>query len=69
MQTVARVFSDPELYERAQKFARIGQWPLVRGGSIGRLPGRLAGWTAVRDLKPVPEQTFREWWKQDRGSA
>ena len=69
MQTVARVFSDPALYERAQKFARIGQWPLVRGGSIGRLPGRLAGWTAVRDLKPVPEQTFREWWKQDRGSA
>jgi L-lactate dehydrogenase complex protein LldF len=69
MQTVARVFSDPALYERAQKFARIGQWPLVRGGSIGRLPGRLAGWTVVRDLKPVPEQTFREWWKQDRGSA
>jgi L-lactate dehydrogenase complex protein LldF len=69
MQTVARVFSDPALYERAQKFARIGQWPFVRGGSIGRLPGRLAGWTAVRDLKPVPEQTFREWWKQDRGSA
>jgi L-lactate dehydrogenase complex protein LldF len=69
MQAVARVFSDPALYERAQRLARIGQWPFVRGGSIGRLPGRLAGWTAVRDLKPVPEQTFREWWKQDRGSA
>ena len=69
MQTVVRVFSDPALYERAQKFARIGQWPFVRGGSIGRLPGRLAGWTAVRDLKPVPEQTFREWWKRNRGSA
>ncbi len=69
MQTVARVFSDPGLYERAQRFARVGQWPFVRGGSIGRLPGRLAGWTAVRDLKPVPERTFREWWKQNRGSA
>jgi L-lactate dehydrogenase complex protein LldF len=69
MQAVARVFSDPALYERAQRLARIGQWPFVRGGSIGRLPGRLAGWTAVRDLKPVPEQTFREWWKQDRGFA
>jgi L-lactate dehydrogenase complex protein LldF len=67
MQTVARVFSDPSLYERAQKFARVGQWPFARGGSIGRLPGRLAGWTAVRDLKPIPEQTFREWWKQNRG--
>ena len=69
MQTVAKVFSDQELYERAQKFARIGQWPLVRGGSIGRLPGRLAGWTSVRDLKPVPEQSFREWWRQNRGTG
>ncbi|HEY6690460.1 MAG TPA: LutB/LldF family L-lactate oxidation iron-sulfur protein [Rubrobacter sp.] len=68
MQTVARVFSDPELYERAQRMARVGQWPFARGGSIGRLPGRLAGWTAVRDLKPIPQQTFREWWKRNRGS-
>ena len=69
MQILARVFSDPELYERAQRLARVGQWPFARGGSIGRLPGRLAGWTAVRDLKPVPQQTFREWWKQNRGST
>jgi L-lactate dehydrogenase complex protein LldF len=67
MQTVAKVFSDPELYERAQKFARVGQWPFVRGGSIGRLPGRLAGWTSVRDLKPVPRQSFRGWWRENRG--
>src|SRR5215203_4669102 len=69
MQTLARVFSDPQLYERAQRMARVGQWPFARGGSIGRLPGRLAGWTAVRDLKPIPQQTFREWWKRNRGSA
>jgi L-lactate dehydrogenase complex protein LldF len=69
MQMVARVFSDPELYERAQRWARVGQWPFARGGSIGRLPGRLAGWTAVRDLRPVPQQTFREWWKLNRKSV
>jgi L-lactate dehydrogenase complex protein LldF len=69
MQMVARVFSDPELYERAQRWARVGQWPFARGGSIGRLPGRLAGWTAVRDLRPVPQQTFREWWKRNRKSV
>ncbi len=66
MQAMARTFSDPDLYERAQRFARVGQWPFVRGGSIGRLPGRLAGWTKVRDLKPVPQQSFRGWWKQER---
>jgi len=69
MQTVARVFADPQLYEKAQRLARVGQWPFARGGSIGRLPGRLAGWTAVRDLEPIPRQTFREWWKRNRGSA
>ena len=69
MQTVARVFSDPELYEKAQRLARVGQSPFARGGSIGRLPGRLAGWTAVRDLKPIPQQTFREWWKRNRGTV
>ena len=68
MQTLARVFSDPQLYERAQSMAKVGQWPFARGGSIGRLPGRLAGWTSVRDLKLIPQQTFREWWKRNRGS-
>jgi L-lactate dehydrogenase complex protein LldF len=67
MQAMAKAFSDPELYENAQRLARVGQWPLVRGGSITSLPGRLAGWTKVRDLKPVPKQSFREWWKEERG--
>ena len=67
MQAMAKMFSDPQLYEKAQRLARVGQWPLARGGNISSLPGRLAGWTKVRDLKPVPEQSFREWWKEERG--
>jgi L-lactate dehydrogenase complex protein LldF len=67
MQAMARMFSDPELYEQAQRLARVGQLPFARGGRIKNLPGRLAGWTAVRDLKPVPKQSFREWWKEERG--
>jgi L-lactate dehydrogenase complex protein LldF len=63
MRAMARTFSDRRLYEVAQKAARIGQWPLARNGAIHRLPGKLAGWTEARDLKPVPEQTFRDWWK------
>ena len=69
MQAAARIFSDRRLYETAQKAARIGQWPLVRGGgAIHRLPGKLAGWTEARDLRTVPEQTFREWWKSRNSS-
>jgi L-lactate dehydrogenase complex protein LldF len=69
MKAMARVFSDRKLYEGAQKAARIGQWPLARNGVIGRLPGRLAGWTRSRDLDPVPDQSFREWWKTRDGSS
>jgi L-lactate dehydrogenase complex protein LldF len=67
MQLVAKIFADRERFEQAQRLARIGQWPLVRSGAIHRLPGKLAGWTEVRDLKPIPEQTFRDWWRRERG--
>jgi L-lactate dehydrogenase complex protein LldF len=67
MRTMARTFSNRRLYESAQKAARVGQWPLARGGAIHRLPGKLAGWTEARDLRPIPKQTFREWWKSERG--
>jgi L-lactate dehydrogenase complex protein LldF len=69
MQLLAKIFSDRERFEGAQKLARVGQWPLARGGEIRRLPGKLAGWTDVRDLKPVPDQTFRKWWKTNRGTC
>lgn len=69
MQAAARIFADRERFEKAQRLARVGQWPLVRGGAIHNLPGRLAGWTEVRDLKPLPDRTFREWWKLNRGEG
>jgi len=68
MKALAKTFSDRRLYEAAQKASRIGQWPLARKGAIHRLPGRLAGWTHARDLDPIPEQSFREWWKSRNGS-
>jgi L-lactate dehydrogenase complex protein LldF len=66
MRTLAAVFGDRTRYERAQRLARRVQWPLARRGAISRLPGRLSGWTAVRDAPPVADQTFREWWKANR---
>ncbi|MEX2436112.1 MAG: LutB/LldF family L-lactate oxidation iron-sulfur protein [Balneolaceae bacterium] len=59
---MARVFRSRSRYERAQKMARAGQGLFVRNGTISRLPGQLSRWTAMRDLKPIPKQTFREWW-------
>jgi len=69
MQAMARTFSDRRLYEMAQKAAHVGQWPLRRDGTIHRLPGKLAGWTDARDLKAIPKQTFRDWWRSERGAG
>jgi L-lactate dehydrogenase complex protein LldF len=65
MQALARVFASRRRYERAQALARVGAAPLSRGGTIERrLPGPMAGWTAVRDLKAPAPQSFRDWWRE-----
>ncbi len=33
-------------------------------GWISWLPGIAGGWTKVRDLQAMPEETFREWWER-----
>jgi L-lactate dehydrogenase complex protein LldF len=63
MAGAAWVFADAARYERAQRLARLAQTPFVRRGALRALPGPLAGWSAVRDLKPVPAQSFRDWWR------
>jgi L-lactate dehydrogenase complex protein LldF len=63
MTLLARVFADRARYEQAQRLGRFGQKFLSRRqGFIERLPGTLAGWTAVRDAAELPAQSFRQWW-------
>ena len=66
MAVMGRIFQSPRLFAWAQRAAALGQLPFVRQGMIRRLPGPLSGWTAMRDLAPVPRQSFRDWWRKER---
>ena len=62
--TLAKVFASRVAYEQAQKVGKVGQWPLAEDGFITWLPGLLSGWTAMRDMPAMPQQTFRQWWEE-----
>ena len=67
MAALYRAFSSRRAYERAQRAARAASRPLARAGRIERLPWPMSGWTATRDLAQPPAETFREWWRRERG--
>jgi L-lactate dehydrogenase complex protein LldF len=64
MRAAAWVFGSARRLRLAQRFGRVAQKPLLRDGSIRRLPGPLAGWTRGRTMKPVAPESFREWWSR-----
>ncbi|MBP2340043.1 L-lactate dehydrogenase complex protein LldF [Saccharothrix coeruleofusca] len=66
MAAAAWVFGDPARYERAQRLGSLARF-LGRDGRISRLPGPGAAWTASRDAPVPPRESFREWWRRNRG--
>ncbi|MDE3106211.1 MAG: iron-sulfur cluster-binding protein [Acidobacteriota bacterium] len=69
MRAMGLVFRSERRFRAAQRMGRVAEAPLVRKdgqgqGWIGWLPGLLGGWTQVRDLQAMPQQSFREWWEQ-----
>jgi L-lactate dehydrogenase complex protein LldF len=59
MRLVGWTFESARRFGLAQRAARIVQRPLLRAGL-------LSAWTRTRDLKPVPRESFREWWRRER---
>ncbi|HUY82027.1 MAG TPA: LutB/LldF family L-lactate oxidation iron-sulfur protein [Acidobacteriaceae bacterium] len=64
MRAAAAAFASRRRFEATQRLGRIGQWPFESNGWVRNLPGMLGNWTRVRDLRALPRQTFREWWKE-----
>ncbi len=69
MKMAAHLFTHPRQYEAALRMARIGQGIFEKDGQLVNLPGMAGAWTQFRDLRALPKQNFREWWKQNRSSG
>lgn len=69
MKVMARIFLDRRRYESAQILARAGQLVFERRGQLTNLPGLAGEWTRFRDLRSIPKQSFRDWWKARLKSA
>lgn len=63
MQGAAVAFQSQRRYEAAQRLAQMGQALFREGDQLENLPGMAGGWTKYRDLKAIPKQSFRDWWK------
>jgi L-lactate dehydrogenase complex protein LldF len=67
MRLAGAVLSSPKRLDAAERLAGWLFSPVK--GKIGRLPGPAGLWTASRDA-PVPaRQSFRAWWRAERGSS
>ena len=69
MRAVGMIFKSERRFRAAQRLGRMAELPLVRkdgqgDGWISWLPGLLGGWTQVRDLQAMPDETFRQWWER-----
>jgi L-lactate dehydrogenase complex protein LldF len=62
MYGAAWAFGSSRRLRALQWFGRLAQTAFVRGGMIKRLPF-VGAWTRTRDLKPLPAQSFRDWWR------
>jgi L-lactate dehydrogenase complex protein LldF len=54
MDALAQVFRSRARYVRAQRMARLGNGPFAK------IPSPLSGWTEMRELPAVPQQSFRD---------
>ena len=63
MKAANAAFANASRFRMAQRMGRVAlQFFTGKDGWIHRLPSLGARWTVTRDLRGLPDQTFREWW-------
>ncbi len=66
MAAAAWAMANPARFTVAQRGGQLGRL-IGRRGTIGWLPPPLRGWTMARDAPVPPRETFRHWWRRERG--
>ena len=69
MKAMAWTLANHKRLEAVQKAATASNRLFGKRRTIGAMPWPLSGWSAARDAPVPPKESFREWWKRERGSG
>jgi L-lactate dehydrogenase complex protein LldF len=65
MKAMAAIFQSDRRFRAAQRLGRLAGSLLSNDdGWITRLPGIFGAWTRARDLREIPQESFRTWWEK-----
>ncbi|MGV9825290.1 LutB/LldF family L-lactate oxidation iron-sulfur protein [Gordonia sp. NPDC003429] len=68
MKAMEVVFGDHRRLEAAQKAATTSHRFFGARRTLGALPWPMTPWSSARDTPVPPAETFRDWWKRERGN-
>ncbi len=68
MRAYAAAATRPSVWRGVMSFGGLVSRTAGRSGHLERLPFHAGGWTRHRSLRAPARQSFRSWWKEQRGS-
>lgn len=64
-----KLFTSGKMMSIAERGLPMSRLISGRKHKITTVPGIVGGWTAYRDIPEPPKESFRNWWKKEKGKA
>ena len=64
-----KLFTSGKMMSIAERGLPMSRLITGRKHKITAVPGIVGGWTAYRDIPKPPKESFRNWWKKEKGQA
>lgn len=64
-----KLFTSGKMMSIAERGLPMSRLISGRKHKITAVPGIIGGWTAYRDIPEPPKESFRNWWKKEKGKA